>query len=374
MAKSRNKSQAARIEVIDKLLSSGRQPYTWVQLQTACTDKLIEEGYEHREDALVSERTIKEDILFMNKKYGEKADPTLAYDPEGNVNERLVINKRKKKGNNIKIEDTFYVEENYKYGYEYHPKAIENGFSIFESNITTQDLLYLKNLLNAIKIFDGLPIFSDQSEEITKIEKKLQRKNSKKQEPYIFFDHEEAVGVEWINNIAAFLEDKNEIEIKYVSLKGKKDIYHLKPYFLKQWNQMWYLIAYSKENNKVRHFNLSRIMHVEKTNEKIIAPKAVTHNSYYTNVWGIEPNNGKVLHIFLEVETLRAQLLLDKYPDKLLLEEEKGKVTIISLYAVKNKEVINFILSLGKDAKVLKPATIVNSVKKTLSTAAQQYE
>ncbi|KXX70807.1 YafY family protein [Flammeovirga sp. SJP92] len=390
MAKTRNKSQAVRFEVIDEMLST-KKAYPWPQLATACRNKLFDLGYK-REESRVSERTIKQDIMDMCVLYGEKAHPDFTHELETKKRKdgtekvsiilpkdnRLIVSKRKDKRQRElypDIENCTDVDVDYDFGYCYHDWAAENNFSIFDSNVSASDLLYIRNLLKSVSIFKNSPLFTDESKRLEEINQKITR-NISNEDPYIYFDQEEFYGKERMDTIVEYLEKKKDLEIRFETLSGKKSWLRVKPFFLKEWNNMWYLIGYSETDKKVRHLSVARIKEIRETPKIKTVVKNNGHGSYYDYVWGIEPQTTqKVMTIIFEIDTSKGIILQNKFNNTFRTEDTSNKKRKrLSFKAVNNQELKNFLLSLGGDVQILKPASLVKSIKKELQKALQQYD
>ncbi|MDO5322124.1 MAG: WYL domain-containing protein [Bacteroidia bacterium] len=151
----------------------------------------------------------------------------------------------------------------------------------------------------------------------------------------------------------------------------------LKPYFLKVFEQRWYVIGPTDAHPKEPHtYALDRIRSLELTDTKFELPKKFSPAEYFSNTYGIFHSDEKPEIIRLKVKRFLS-LYLDSLPlhrtQKRIDEESTDEYVIYQLYMTPTIDLVNFLCSRGSAIEVLESASLRAQVAEEVARMYSQY-
>jgi predicted DNA-binding transcriptional regulator YafY len=245
-----NKNAMLRYLTLDKCFANPGRKYFIEDLLNACNVALSEHGSDG-----ISRRQLFEDIKFMESERGW-----------------LVPLERLKEG-----KKTYYRYSNSK-------------FSINNSPLNKTEAEYLKSALSVLSRFKGTPQFSWIDELIPRIEHIFNLKNGEK--IICFEENIYLKGIGFLEPLFNAIINKIPQKIRYKSFKkDNESITVLHPYFLKQFNQRWYVFGKSENYNNISVRSLDRIIEIKDANVPYIENYDYDFEEYFEDIIGI--NRGK---------------------------------------------------------------------------------
>lgn len=263
-------------------------------------------------------------------------------------------------------------------GYRY----TRSDFRYFDDRISEDErnLLLIANSL--FSVFPGSGMNEQFSVAINKILKKQNRKGEvlgmENFSPVHLGPMQKDSGAIWLPKIVQNMMSGNyALDIEYVKPKEGITNRVLSPYIIKQYASSWYLVAYdhfTPHKDKTKVFKLSRITKIEESATKFKHDPEFSVEDYFKFTIGI-------LHSHLDkpVKTI-IQVFSDHYfetwKDSPLhisqdIKDEANKIIEIETY--NTSELYSLLLRYGPSIKVLGPKTVINKMKKKLSSAAKYY-
>lgn len=326
------KNGETRHIVIDRCLHN-RRGYSTMEMFEKCNDVLEMRG-EHLITAL---NTIRNDLLYIENRW------------------------------NIHIESIRNGRE-IRYRYE-DPK-----FSIFNSPLTENEILQLTQAVSLLRRFEGMPGFGWVEEMSAHIQKTV----SANQEAVIGFDeNKELKGMSFFTPLFNSIISKKAIKITYQSYKSNKNIEAvIHPYYLKEYNQRWFLFALNDQYKTISNFALDRIESIERTNTKYIPNTSIDFDSYFDDVVGVTVNPGEIQTIKIWLSKDQAPYTLSKpiHPSQEVVEEHEDGSAIISIEVIPNFELMQLLLSFGERIKVLSPESLRDDILKKIEKNIENYK
>lgn len=136
----------------------------------------------------------------------------------------------------------------------------------------------------------------------------------------------------------------------------------------------WYLVAYCRLRNDIRHFALSRVTFVRQM-KKSFEPREFDPDEYFKNRFARfvgEPGKEYNVVIRFSKETARWVMERTWHQKQRVKKHRDGSITLSfpvpALYEIKR-----WVLQWGADAEVLKPKQLRDSVAKEVETVAKKY-
>lgn len=310
------KQKNIRFLVIDRCLRNKTKHYTIKDLQEACKEELLERG-----ELGVKERTIYYDLGQIKEIY------------------------------NTEIES--YKDHENRTCYRY----ADPDFSILNSPINKEELSKLKSIVATLQRFQGIPQFGWTNEVLTRIQNKL----------YISEVNDNIIEFEGNLNIEAlkllpelfdYIVNHQPLQITYKPFAEDEISWIIHPYYLKQYNTRWYVIAYSEAKQKIVNLALDRIKNIETYDKIAYKETDINFTEYFDEVIGVTIyDNQQPQTIQLSFTPERLPYILTKpiHGSQTTIDKEKG---IIKIEVIPNRELEALLLSFGSDVEVLEPSSL----------------
>lgn len=327
-----NKNARLRYEALDKCLSNFSRRYYIEDLQKACCDFLTKEL---SIDTSVSRRQIYADLKEMELSPSMQA-PIVA------------------------------IQDGQRKYYRYS----QEGFSIVD--LTDDELLGLETTVNMLASFRGMPQFDWMIDIIRKLKKKY--KVSENQRNILSFDSNvDLRGIDRFKELFNFIINEQPIKVTYEPF-GKPDFdAEIHPYYLKQYNNRWFILGYNPEYKDISVFALDRIKKVESLNVDFIQDTLIEDPfDYFFDVIGTTiPNHGEVEKVVLKFSPKRYQYVSAK-PIHHTQKSDNDTLTV-TIDVIPNKELEAIILGFGKDVEVLEPEHLRNEIIEIMKESCNNY-
>lgn len=333
------KNASIREMVIDRCLSDRKRKYSTKDIMEVCNRALEMKGY----DTVTSLNTIRADMQAIENRWH-------AYGGEI-VEERSGRNK-----------------------YYYYKKE---GFSIYQAGLTEEELTKLNTTINLLGRFKGLPDFEWIAELTTRFKSSFMATSN----PNSFISFDESVEVEGKQHLSTLFDaiyQKQVLRIWYRPFgqeEGTERTIH--PYFLKEYNNRWFLFGLDKEYDDISTLALDRIVTMVCTDEAYLENESWDFNHYFDNVIGVSVDMAKpVLPIKIWVSETQYNYLRTKplHQSQKLLEARGDGSKVIQIEVKENFELYQKLLSLGENAVVISPATVRQSMQEHIWLAGENYE
>lgn len=325
-----NKHAQIRYKILDSCFRNTGRTYTFDDLMDACNDALAE--IDPKSNG-ISIRTLRDDISFMESETGWSAEI-----------ERVKVGKKSI--------------------YRYH----DPNFSINNQPLSKTELTQINSALEIISRFNGMPQFSWVNEIVTKINNGFELKEDTSS--IISFDSNEYLkGIEFLGDLFNAIYNGKALNLVYKPFKSDKNIdFVLHPYYLKQYNNRWFLLGLNNEYESISNIALDRIVKFESSKVKYIKNKTIDFKEYFEDIIGVtRPENGKLTKIDLLFSNEEAPYVLTKPihgSQKKKKHDENG--LLVSIELIPNIELEKLILSFGGNVKVIAPKVFANRIKSRL--------
>ena len=329
---STNKNARLRYEALDKCLSNFSRRYYIEDLQKACCDFLSKEL---SMETTVSKRQIYADLKEMELSPSMQA-PIVAYQD----------------------------------GQRKYYRYSKEGFSIVD--LTDDELLGLDATVNMLASFRGMPQFDWMTDIIRKLKKKY--KVSEIQRNILSFDSNvDLRGIDRFKELFNFIINEQPIKITYEPFGKTAFDAEIHPYYLKQYNNRWFILGYNPEYKDISVFALDRIKKVDSLNIDFIQDTIIEDPfDYFFDVIGTTiPNHGEVEKVVLKFSPKRYQYVLAK-PIHHTQKTDDNTLTA-TIEVIPNKELEAIILGFGKDVEVLEPEHLRQEIIEIMKESCKKY-
>jgi predicted DNA-binding transcriptional regulator YafY len=333
-----NKNALLRYKVLDKCFRNPGKRYFIEDLISECDDVLLEIDPESNG---ISRRQIFDDVAFMESKEGWEIEL-----------DRLKDGKR-----------VYY-------------RYSDTSFSINNMPLNEVEINHLKDAMNILSQFKGMPQFEWVNELVPKLQQGIVTDDASA--TIIEFDSNQYLkGIEHLGHLHNAIYYKKILTISYQPFENDApfDVV-IHPYFLKQYNNRWFLFGYNPEKEKYDwNLAIDRIISLTETKGKYLKNNNIDWQEYFEDIIGVtKPIDAEtekvVLHFtgktgnYMETKPLHGSQK-SNWIDTNTLE--------VTLDVIINYELERLVLSYADNASVIEPLSLQKAIKTRLKNALKQY-
>lgn len=327
------KNGSFRESIIDRCLQS-RRGYSTQEIFDRCNDALERRG----ELPISALNTIRNDILSIENRWH-------------------IVVEQIRSGREIK------------YRYE------DPHFSIFNTPLNEEEIAQLTQSVSMLRRFEGMPGF----EWIEEMSAHLQETVSAKPEPVIGFDeNKELKGMSFFTPLFKAISEKKTIKIKYHTYRNNKVIEGVvHPYYLKEYNQRWFLFALNDKYKSLSVYALDRIEAMDKTKTKFIPNNTIDFSHYFDNVVGVSVKlheKPQTVKIWVDGEQLPYTLSKPLHKSQTVINKNDDGSAVIAIKVIPNFELEQLLLSFGERFEVLSPPSLRNKIAARIKKNIEKYK
>ena len=317
-----NKNAFIRYQALDRCFANPRRRYYIEDLMEACGEALYD--YDGRKTT-VSRRMLFNDMDFMKSEAGFAAP---------------IVGHRDGK--------RFY----YRYS--------DPDFSIHKQPMNATEAEQLKNALEMLGRFKGIPPFEFVPELTLKLRKTFGLGDTDMES--IQFDHNEYLkNIDLLGPLFQHIQRREVLAIEYqpFSQSGPTQ-YILHPYLLKQYNRRWFLFGKSEDYPSLTNLALDRILTVEPRPDHTFQPCTVDLEDYFEDIIGVSrPVDESGIRVHIRVYRSLWPYIDSKpiHPSQAITAQTAEWVDI-RLDIIPNYEFYATMLGYGDQAEVIGPESV----------------
>ncbi|URZ03331.1 helix-turn-helix transcriptional regulator [Clostridium felsineum] len=172
-------------------------------------------------------------------------------------------------------------------------------------------------------------------------------------------------------NVAVLTRKK--LKIKYFSLTSGDSTRIIRPYIIMSYKNSLYIIAYCEKRNEIRHFKVSRIKEYKILNDNFIIQQGFSIEQYMKNNFGIYKDG--IFNVKLQIYYPMSYIVSEKVwvkNQKITCKEDKSIIFEASMEG--KTEIVAWILSMGRNVKVIEPEELKDTIRKELESAMNYYK
>lgn len=326
-----------RYKVLDRCFRTTYKKYFINDLVDECNKVLYEMTGQHESVKL---RQVQDDIAFMRS-------------PEGWDIELAEILDGKKKI----------------YRYE------DTTFSIMNVPLNAKVMEEFRSSVEVLSQFEGMPQFDWLQESLAKMNMEANKDST----PIISFDANPYLkGIQHLSTLYQAIKNKAVLNITYQDFNAPEPyLIFLHPYYLKQYNNRWFLFGLNEEKN-IPTWNLAidRIIEITDSSNKFILNTEIDWIEYFEDVIGVTiPKDAQPQEVILHFYNKTGRYIENKPIHGSQKTQWLDNTTLeVKLNLIINYEFESFVLSYGESIKVILPFELKNSVVKSAQNSLEHYQ
>ena len=265
--------------------------------------------------------------------------------------------------------------EKHKSGNRVYYRYSDKNFSISNKGINHAEAEQLRETLTILSRFEGMPQFEWISEINTRLEKSF-KLSGDKHSAIIFDSNPYLKGMSFFTDSFHAIQNQKVLAVDYHSYKRDKAVrMTIHPWFLKQYNNRWFLFGYNPQYESLTNLALDRILEIFETDDKYIENNLDNTEELFEDIIGVtlianeEPQKVHIkidrsLWPYIESKPLHGS-------QKIISHDED--TVIIELYIQINHEFRSLIFSYMNSIEILKPTSLRNEFKDIVKSLYDKY-
>lgn len=308
---------------------------------------------------------------FMEDLIDECNEALLSYNFEGGVKRRQIFD-------DIKFMESdagYSIElDKLRDGKKVYYRYADPSFSISQQPLSQAEAQQLQQAVLTLTRFRGLPQYEWIEEVITNLEQRFNL-NGKDHSLVCFEQNPLLVGLEHLSTLIDAATAHRVLKINYHTYKnGGRDIdFIIHPYYLKQYNNRWFLFGRNDATGQITVNALDRIKSLEPMNNvKFIAPD-IDFDHYFDTIVGVTiPDDPAIRTIVFRTTEKRYPYIASKpiHPSQRIYDRKK---CMLRIDVAPNFELEQKLLSYGADIEVIEPEDFREQMKKKVEEAYKKY-
>lgn len=264
--------------------------------------------------------------------------------------------------------------ESYKDGKRTFYRYSDSTYSINSQPLNEREAMQLKESLMTLSRFKGLPQFEWVDEMKARLEVSFSLNN---QEKVIEFEENRYLtGKEHIGTLYDAITNKQVINLNYHPFNREESIQIvLNPYFLKQYNNRWFLFGKNGSAKNITTIALDRIENIKPVHEPFTPNTEIDFEEYFEDVIGVSvPYDGLTEKVILKIDADSWPYIKTKpIHGSQKVKEQTSDFTIIELQVIPNFELEAQIFSHAERVTVISPETLRQRIKQRIFNLNEKY-
>lgn len=251
----------------------------------------------------------------------------------------------------------------------------DKNFSIKKQAINESEANQLKETLSILNRFKGMPQFDWMEEMLVRIESAFKLKTTTN--PIVSFEQNPFLkGLNFFTDLFNAIHYKKALDVSYQSFKQQKpNNISLHPYYLKQYNNRWFLFGYNESTNSISNLALDRIIEIKENGKEYLENEKVDFEEYFDDVVGVTViENQKPVKVVLQISNDLFPYIESKpiHGSQKIRKRTSNGVTI-ELSLQLNYEFISLIFSYGEEVTVIEPEELKTILKTKAENVLKNY-
>jgi predicted DNA-binding transcriptional regulator YafY len=161
---------------------------------------------------------------------------------------------------------------------------------------------------------------------------------------------------------------------KKMVLRKNGALYEVSPWALSWDDENYYLVAYDSNENKIKHFRVDKMLHIDIIDKKREGKKLFQGFDmavYAKKTFGMF--GGEEQMVKLECANHLAGVIIDRFGKDVMLAPVNDEYFTVNVKVAVSRQFMAWVIALGEDAKITGPETVVIQMRGEAERLARQY-
>jgi predicted DNA-binding transcriptional regulator YafY len=245
-------------------------------------------------------------------------------------------------------------------------------FSIMETPITEMEMEQLETLITSLSRLQGIPMYDWVDDLLAQLRPRFG--GSGNEASLIGFEqNRDLAGLRYLSDLINYTIRHQVVVIDYHPFGKDKVQWMIHPYYLKQYNNRWFLLGYNPLYDDLSIVALDRIEGLEPIEKPFKENQYINFDNYFRNIIGVSLEDERtVVPVMLKFTPNRLPYVLSKplHHSQMIENRREG---IISIRVIPNKELISELIWFGNDVEVLAPDSLRDQIRKKIAQMHEIY-
>lgn len=265
--------------------------------------------------------------------------------------------------------------ERIKEGKRVYYRYSDPNFSIKNEPLSEIEAIQLKEAMMIFERFKGMPQF-EWMEELT-VRLNTSFNLNIKNLAIISFEYNPYLkGSNYLSELYNAIVYKQTLLIEYKSFtKSHPQEILFSPYFLKEYNNRWFLFGFNHKFKDISNIAIDRIISINRNNETYIENTLIDFDEYFEDIIGVTMHkNTTTQRIVIKINNSRWPYIESKplHGSQKVLKKT-DECTEIELELIINKELVTLLFSYGPDIKIIEPTDLAKEIAIKAQSLINQY-
>ncbi len=177
------------------------------------------------------------------------------------------------------------------------------------------------------------------------------------------------------SDIARAIKNKRQIKIKHYSIAADSSRDRtVDPYMLRYYQGAWYMFGYCHLRGEMRIFALDRMQELQPTRKAFEIPPGFSPDKYFEDTFQFYKGE-EIGSVEIWFSSRQARWIKERkwHPTQRITEHPDGSLTL-AFQTSGFSQVKRWVLSFGREARMLAPPKLVEEIAAELGEAAEQYD
>lgn len=269
------------------------------------------------------------------------------------------------------------VIDSYHNGKNVMHRYLDPDFSIYKGDLKKQEVICLQATMGILNGFQGLPDFDWVNSVIERCRVTLTEESQYAR--YVGLEHNPYVqGLDNLAPLCQAISRQQVLNIWYHSFRypePQKNTIH--PYYLKQYNQRWFLFCFNEHRKELSTYPLDRIEKIEVLREApFVKNEDYDFTEYFEDMIGVSKEKDEIPQKVLLWVCQQQVPYIETKPlhGSQKVKERREDGTIFELEVCLNYELEQQILLQGEKMEVLEPSSLREKIAGRLEAAMERYK
>ena len=161
---------------------------------------------------------------------------------------------------------------------------------------------------------------------------------------------------------------------KKMELRRGGSLYEVSPWALSWSDENYYLIAFDSLEDKIKHFRVDKMLHIEMEGSKREGKKCFDEFDmaiYTRKMFGMF--GGEEQMVKIECENALAGVMIDRFGKDVAIMKKDGEHFAVIVKVAVSRQFLSWVIALGEGAKIVGPESVVEQMKKEVDRLTKQY-
>lgn len=232
----------------------------------------------------------------------------------------------------------------------------DSSSSIYNNELSVEEVQNLRATIEMLNKYRGLPSNVWLEEVISNLELRFGVK-SNRENLISFGQNDQLQGLEHLSELIEATVSHRPLLITYKTYKGEESKQTVHPYYMRPYNNRWFLFGLNEELDRISNYALDRIQLIEESTVRFVPNTSIDFAVYFNDIIGVsvpqEETDRIIEDIVLRFSEKRMPYVVSK---PIHHSQEQVNDTDIVLHVCPTRELMQQIFSYGPDVEVLSPA------------------